>query len=195
MIDSIKTAIITTSTQEWLAVLFAVLYVILIAHKIIWCWLFGIASSVIYVFICYTGKLYLESILSVFYVIMGLYGWLQWNKKSSENDKNIFVLNREKLFRTILILFMLSVLTGYIFHKYTKASWPFLDAPITIFSLYATWLATKKYIENWIFWIFIDAASILLFANREYYLSALLYLLYTLIAVYGYFQWRKAVIK
>jgi nicotinamide mononucleotide transporter len=68
---------------------------------------------------------------------------------------------------------------------------PYLDAFITAFSLIATWMTTKKMIENWLYWIIVDALGILLFANREFYLLALLNIIYTSMALAGYFSWRK----
>ena len=80
VLDNIKSAFFETSLLEWLGVLTGVLYVILISYKKIAAWFFALSSSLIYVYICFSYQLYLESFLQVFYVIMALYGWKSWRK-------------------------------------------------------------------------------------------------------------------
>ena len=84
------------------------------------------------------------------------------------------------------------LLFGYIFDQYSNQANPYLDAFTTIFSLMATFMVAKKVLENWIYWIVIDLLSIQLYAHRDLNLTAVLFALYTVIAVVGYFRWRKA---
>lgn len=86
---------------------------------------------------------------------------------------------------------IVALITGYLFANYTETHLPWLDASITVFSFLATWMMTRKILQNWLMWIFIDTATVYLYATQSLSLSALLYIIYTLIAIYGYLQWRK----
>ena len=190
--DSILSAFYQTSFTEWLIFITALLYVIFAAIENVWCWLFGILSSALSIYFCYSSKLFLESGLSVFYVIIGMYGWYQWLYGSKEKTElKIISFSFLKNFYLILISCIIWIPFGYVAHKYSTQVMPYLDAFITAFSLVATWMAAKKIIENWLFWIVIDALAIVLYSCREFYLIALLYFIYTLLALVGYIQWRK----
>lgn len=84
--------------------------------------------------------------------------------------------------------FGLTALTGGALHRFSDAKTPFLDAFTTVFSLIATWLMVNYVVENWLYWIVIDTVAIFLYAFRQLYLSALLFVLYLLMAIDGYFE-------
>jgi nicotinamide mononucleotide transporter len=92
----------------------------------------------------------------------------------------------------IVISTLLTVLLGFIFSAFTSQQLPYLDAFTTVFSIGATFMVTQKVLENWMYWIVIDLLSIHLYAHRDLNLTAVLFALYTIIAVVGYFRWRKA---
>ena len=191
IVQNIKTGFINTSIIEWLGVLTGLLYVILISFKNITAWLFALLSSAIYVYLCFISNLFLETGLQLFYVAMAIFGWLKWKKDSLENETNIIKWDYRLHLLNILISGSLTFIIGYIFDNFTSQANPYTDAFSTIFSLVATFMVTKKVLENWIYWIFIDAVCIYLFASRGLYLTSLLFVLYTTIAVIGFFQWRS----
>jgi len=80
---------------------------------------------------------------------------------------------------------------GFYFSTYTDAAMPLVDSFTTVFSLFATYMVVKKVLENWIYWIVIDAVSVYLYHSRELEQTALLFIVYTIIAVFGYFAWLK----
>ena len=179
-----------TSTIEWLAVLSSIIYVILAAKRSILCWLFAFIGSTLFVYLCYIGQLYIESILQLFYVVMAVVGWLTW-KNSNSDEVLIKKWAIKKHLINILISGFIAVLIGYGFDNYTSQANPYIDAFTTCYSLYATFMVTRKILGNWIYWIVIDLASIYLYAQQDYYLTAVQYGLFTLLAVYGYMVWRK----
>jgi nicotinamide mononucleotide transporter len=77
------------------------------------------------------------------------------------------------------------------FQQNTNAKLPWLDAPVTIFSIWATWLVIKKVLQNWLLWIVIDSVAIYIYVQRSLTITALLYALYTLLAIIGYLKWKK----
>jgi nicotinamide mononucleotide transporter len=178
---------------ENLAVAFALLYVVGAAYNKIWCWLASIISSILYFVLCYRAHLYLESILQVFFIVMSIFGWLKWNKKSETRIINFSVtknsLNHHLNFSFILI--MVSVFLGYIFTEYTVAALPYLDAPITVFSIYATFLTAQKKLESWIYWFIVNAASVDLYFQRGLITTSILFFVYCLMSVYGFYKWNK----
>ena len=190
IINNIKLAFFETSLLEWAGVLTGVLYVILISYKKMVAWLFALSSSLIYVYICFSYQLYLESFLQVFYVVMAIYGWISWGKTSQESIITRWSL--KKHFINILISFFVTVTLGYVFQNFTDQANPYTDAFTTTFSLAATFMVTKKVLENWIYWIIIDAVSIFLFFSRELYLTGVLFFFFAIIAMWGYIQWRKS---
>lgn len=180
-----------TNLMEYVAVICALIYVALISLKNQWGWLFATISSAIYIFICYYGKLYLETGLQVFYVAMAIYGWYEWSDADDDPKEGIIQWSNKTHVFIISAGLIVTILTGIFFNIYTDQAQPFLDAFTTIFSLIATYMITKKVLENWFYWIVIDLVATFLYVNRGLELSGLLYLLYTIIAFYGYFNWKK----
>lgn len=191
ILDNILNAIKQTSLWEWLAVGAGVMYVILISYKNIAAWFFAIVSSFIYIYLCYISQLYLETGLQFFYLAMGIYGWIVWSKKNTKGINTIIQWSKQKHILNISISSIITVLLGILFDKFTNQANPYTDSFTTVFSLTATYMVTKKVLENWIYWIIIDAVSIYLFASRGLYMTAVLFLLFTFIAVFGFLKWRN----
>ena len=189
-ITNVWEGIKATSIIEWLAVISSIIYVILAAKRLIVCWLFAFIGSALFVYLCYIGNLYIESVLQLFYVAMALVGWITWKNSNSDNS-SIKKWRLKKHLINILLSGVLALIIGYIFDKYTTQANPYVDAFTTCYSLSATYMVTRKIIGNWIYWIVIDLVSIYLYAQRDYYLTAVQYGLFTLLAMYGYMVWRK----
>lgn len=187
-------AIIQTSIWEWFAVATAILYVILAAKRLILCWFFALISSALYVYICFISKLYIETFLQVFYFGMGVLGWILWNRSSAENNE----INTWGIRLNLVNVILSGILTlglGYFFKLNTDQASPFLDAFVTSFALSATLMITKKVHEGWAYLIVVDIVSIYLYASRELYLTSFLSLVYTIIAIFGWLAWLKAMKK
>lgn len=188
--ESVYQGILVTSLWEWIAVITGITYVILAALRSNWCWLFAILSSGIYVYLCIIGHLYIESVLQVFYVVMGIVGWLAWNSEP-EIDGEIRRWNLNSHLLNILLSGGIAFILGFCFDTYTDQANPYADAFTTVFSLAATFMVVKKVLENWIYWIIIDIVSIFLYHQRGYSLSAVLYFIFTLLAIAGFITWQK----
>ena len=188
MLDNLIEGILSTSALEWIAVCSSITYVILAARKLIYCWLFAFISSALYVYICFAANLYLESVLQLFYVVMAVVGFLLWNKSDSEEiikwPAKYHVINLSLSTLTALLL-------GYLFSVFTDQASPYVDASTTVFSLVATFMVTKKVLENWVYWIIIDAVSVYLYFSRDLHLTAVLFVIFTLLAITGYVSWNK----
>jgi nicotinamide mononucleotide transporter len=138
----------------------------------------------------FSANLYMEAVLQIFYIFMGFYGWKQWNKRDKEDAKfKIETLSLKTHFIILFSIIFFSLLIGYFLEIYTNAALPFLDSLTTFGALVATYMVAKKVLENWIYWFFIDALSVMLYINREFYLTAILFCLYLIIILFGFRTW------
>ncbi len=176
---------------EIVAVIFGVLYTVLMAQNKISCWIFGIIGSLlsVYLFIEY-AKLYAEAVLYIFYVFAGIYGWIQWG-----NQKVVEEIYQQKISTHIKLIVggtVVSVLLYFgLSYFFKEAEKPLIDSFTTVFSFIATYLMAKKWMENWFYWLIIDAISVYLYYSRGLEVYALLMLVYTGLVVYGYLKWKK----
>jgi nicotinamide mononucleotide transporter len=182
------------SVIEAIAVLLAIAYLVLAAYQNSWCWFAAAISSILYIKICFDAKLFIETGLQFFYLIMAIVGYFQWQKNnpSVQEESQIINLSLKQWVFGILICSIISFVMAFWFQQNTDAKLPWLDAPVTIFSVWATWLVIKKVLQNWLLWIVIDSVAIYIYMQRSLKITALLYALYTLLAVIGYFKWKKA---
>jgi nicotinamide mononucleotide transporter len=177
------------SIIESAAVFFSILYVILALKESIWCWGAAAISVILYIYICYTAQLYPETGLQVFYLFMAFYGYYQWNKNDSTLQIQQWTITKHLLI--LLIGAILTFLMGFYFSLYTNAALPVVDSFTTVFSVFATYMVAKKVLGNWLYWIVIDAVSVYLYFSRDLHLTSLLFMGYTIIAIFGYFSWLK----
>jgi nicotinamide mononucleotide transporter len=181
--------------QNWIeitAMIFAILYLVLAVKQNILCWIAGIISSAFYFFIFHSSGLYMEAYLQIFYVSIGFYGWSQW--KSEDDQSTNFIVNiwsKPQHLAAISMILVFSLVSGWLLESYTNAALPFLDALVTWGAVVATYMVAKKVLENWIYWFVIDTISIFLFVARDLWITALLFMIYIVIILFGYRSWKK----
>jgi len=177
------------SIIETIAVVLSVLYVILATKQNIWCWAAAGISVILYIYICFTAQLYPETGLQIFYLLMAFYGYFQWNKNDGKLEIAQWTIGKHLLL--ILTGAIITFLMGFYFATFTSSKMPIVDSFTTVFSIIATYMITKKVLSNWLYWIVIDAVSIYLYFSRDLHLTSLLFIAYTIIAVFGYLSWLK----
>ncbi len=175
------------SVVESIAVIFSVIYVILAAKQNIWCWAAAGISVILYIYICFTAQLYPETGLQIFYLMMAIYGYYNWNKNNGNLQIKQWTTSKHLLL--ILAGSIFAFLMGFYFVTYTDSKIPIVDSFTTVFSIISTYMVTKKILENWLYWIVIDAVSVYLYFSRDLHLTSLLFIAYTIIAIAGYFTW------
>lgn len=178
----------TAATLEWVSVALGVVYVVLAARPSVWCFPFGIASSAIGVGLFVHAGLYSESMLYVAYVVLGVVGWTTWSGAADDRPIAVWPLRWHAL--GIVGTAAVALAWGAAMAAYTDAAMPVVDAFTTWFSLFATWLVARKLVENWLYWVVIDAVSTWLYASRGLDVYAGLMAVYTVIAVFGFLRWR-----
>jgi len=171
---------------EWFAVICSIAYTVLLTYQLVWCWLFAILAAIAFLYLCYEKKIYAEFILQIFYLLMALYGYYQWDLSLFNNLEG---LGWELNLGIVLIGLVLSLTAGFSLKKYSDAELPWLDSFTTVFSIIATALMVSLIPENWLYWIVIDTVSIYLYLQRGLKLTAILFVIYTFLAINGYLTW------
>lgn len=195
MIDQFSVQLVSalhdTSGIEFTAAALAVAYLLLAIGQRLSCWLAAFVSSCLYVWVLFTARLYMESVLNVFYAAMAVYGFWQW--RQGRSGGSLPVTRRPFRFHLFAVLgvLVLSALNWFFLRRYTPAAWPFIDSMTAWSSVFATYLVARKVYENWYWWLAIDSADLYLFFARHLYVTMLLFGLYLILIVIGMREWRR----
>jgi len=178
---------------ELAAVITGLIYVLLAARGSSWCWPWGIVSAALWAYATYTlYDLISDAILQLFYVGMGIWGWSSWLRKDERTGQKLIEQWLIQDHAWILIIGLLFGLAfGYFFDTYTSAAATYLDAVTTVFAMVATWLTVRKVLENWIYWIVVDAVYVYLYWSRGSQLFTGLMVFYIVIAIFGWIEWKR----
>ncbi|TXS96773.1 nicotinamide mononucleotide transporter [Parahaliea maris] len=182
------------SGWELIAVVLGVAYLLLAVRESLWCWYAAFAGTAISLYLFWQVGLVMESALQVYYLAMAVYGWWQWQQSSQgqiddEGQRPISRWTLRQHTTAISAVVLVSALSGYLLARYTDAAMPYLDSFTTWGAILTTWMVARKVLENWIYWLVIDGASIYLYIDRELYLFSLLFTVYLVIVVAGFWQW------
>ncbi len=176
---------------EGLAVLLGIAYLFLAARESLWCWYAAFVSTAIFLVLFWQVRLYLESALQVYYLAMAVYGWWQWRRPGEARVLPISRFSVRDHVLAIAGVLALSALSGALLSRYTDAALPYLDAFTTWGAIVTTWMVARKILENWLYWIVVDGASIVLYLDRGLNLTAALFAAYTVIVIAGFVAWRR----
>ena len=192
--DLILNQIIETSIPEWIAVLTGFIYIILATRNDPRCWYWGIISCAIWMICTWVYyKLLADAFLQLVYVVMGVIGLYNWHFRR-DNEKKQLQISRIGMIEAILWIAggaLASLAIAWLLSTYTSAAATQLDTLTTTFSLIATYWLIKRKIENWALWVVADISYVYLYFSRGAELFAILYIVYTLFAVYGFVHWIK----
>ncbi|WMY96427.1 MAG: nicotinamide riboside transporter PnuC [Arsenophonus sp.] len=184
-------------------------------------YLFGLINVTCFAVIFFQIQLYASLLLQIFFFITNIYGWYAWSKVSSFDEKNLKIrwmsVNKKILVllitiitiillsfnidKTFIFLSNITIKTLYLFNISLKPiqikpdKFPFLDSMITILSIIAMILMTRKYIENWLLWIIINILSIFLFYLQDMLAITLEYLILLVFSIHGFYYWRQLSLK
>ncbi|MBF7072450.1 nicotinamide mononucleotide transporter [Glaciecola sp. MH2013] len=181
------------SLLELVAVLLSVAYVVLAAHQNSWCWPCAFISTSIFVFLFWESTLVFNMLLNVFYIVMAVVGYFSWNKgKLLQTEKFIVkALSLDKLAILLCLGVAITVILVMIGSQLFQSEWIWLDAITTVFSIIATILTARKYIDNWYFWMVMNPLSAYLVYKNGLYLTSILMVVFTIMACYGYIKWKS----
>lgn len=177
---------------ELVAVLLALAYVVLAIKEQRSCFIAGALSAAIYIAIFWQARLLMESALQGFYIAMSVYGWWHWQNSRTHKDLPISTLTGRQHVIALFGIAIASLAIGDLMSAYTEAAYPYADAATTVAAIFATWLVARKVLENWLYWIAIDAVSVVLYSARGLDLTAGLFVGYVILAFAGYLSWRQS---
>ncbi|MCX6251553.1 MAG: nicotinamide riboside transporter PnuC [Bacteroidetes bacterium] len=188
----IEFGFIKTSVIEMIAVAFGLVCVWSMKKESILAYPTGIVNVVIYIYICFSARLYAYAGINVFYAVMSGYGWYVWSRKNDQEQTiRITRLSKKGLVINIAAIIIFFVILRILLAYYTDSVVPTWDAITTAIYIIGMWLLARKKIENWVAWIAGDFISIWLFAYEKLYFSSFQFLVFTIIAVAGFIEWRK----
>lgn len=191
--EGISTAFAQMSGWEILAVVFGIAYVLLAAKESLWTWLFAFLSTIIYTVLFWEGALVSSSLLNFYYMGMAVYGFIMWRSGGEKGEElEITGWSVKKNISMIVSGLVMAAVLGYLSDTYTDAKFAYLDTFVLVFSVLATWMLANKILENWLYWMVVDSAAIVLYWQTGYLATIVLFALYILLAFYGYSSWRKA---
>jgi nicotinamide mononucleotide transporter len=172
----------------------------------IYLWIAGIVMPAIYIFVYYKAGLYADFGINIYYLIAAIYGWFFWmwgyRKKKGEQSADASANNKpqdlpivhtpRKCYLPLLGVFIFAFIgIAWILIEYTDSNVPWLDSFTTALSIVGMWMLARKYVEQWFAWILVDIVCCGLYIYKDLYFTSTLYGLYSIIAIFGYFKWKK----
>jgi len=182
--------VLATSVAEWVAVAMGVTYVLLIMRRNRWGWLAGGISSLILAVLASRAHLPMQAVLQFSYVLAAVYGWWHWAPAAEQQHIGVWRWKGHAI--AVVLSIAASFGLAQLLAREGYSAWPFLDSLVTCLGLFATWLVARVYLENWIYWIVIDAISVCLFVSQGLVVTALLFCAYLVIAAVGLGSWWRS---
>ena len=159
-----------------------------------WCFPIGLVNVILSAFLFYDQRLYADVLQQLVYIILLTYGWFKWLHGTNNSPTSKITESSMKLLIVSLLIWVSGTLAlGYLLSSHTNAATPWPDSAATVLSFIAQWMIAKKKLENWLLWIAVNIAYIGIYSYKELYLYTVLFSVYLLLAVAGYFKWNKEV--
>lgn len=184
--------ILATSFLEWFAVGFGVTEVLLAKRNNILLYPAGIIGILLSLYLKLDARLYAESLLSMYYLVMSVYGWIIWSKRIAKNEiLPVSWMNKQELKIAFAIAIGGYFVLYYALINFTNSDVPILDAFVSSTAWAGMWLLARRKIENWIFLNVSNIVAIPLLWHKDLVLFSLLTLFLFIVAIFGFFDWKK----
>jgi nicotinamide mononucleotide transporter len=184
---------------EVLGAILGLLYIFFSIRQHILTWPTGLFTSLLYTAVFFQSGFYADMGLQVYYVIISIYGWYYWlkggKKEKQQEQVPVTKMPRQLFLKSILATVIIYVIILFVLIRFTDSTVPIMDSLTTALSITATWMLAKKYIEHWLIWIFVDLVSAGLYIYKGLWPTVILFLVYTIMAFLGYFEWKKTIKK
>ena len=180
-----------TTLLEWIGAVTGIYCVYLAAKQNIWNWPVAIISVIAYTIVFYKSMLYGDAGLQIYFLGTSVYGWYFWIKKKENNEKPVTSLSAKEYVLVIIATLILSLLLGLFLKNFTPTNVPYIDGFCTAVSFIAQILMTRKILQNWALWIFVDICYVPLYIYKDLYVTAILYLILLVLAWLGHVDWQK----
>jgi len=184
----------TAITLEITAVVFAVVSVLYSRKNNIKVYPTGLVAILISAYLLYKWQLFGDFIVTIYYLVMSLYGWYLWRKPSTKNrELKISKIDPSDTKTTLFIVICSFVLVAYVYFLFNKFGvwWSYIDILTTGLFFAGMYLLARRKVEHWIFLLVADIISVPLYYYKGYTITAMLYFMYTFVAFFGYLEWKK----
>lgn len=155
----------------------------------------NIISSLVYIYVFFKACLYADGLLQFVFIALSIWAWINWDN----SPKGTPIITRKIKFREFWIglgiCLFFSLASGWFLKTYTDDSMPYPDGICFATSIWATYLTAYFIIENWYIWLFTDLFYIYIYIEKKLYPTTLLYAIFCGLAILGYREWRKALVK
>jgi len=173
-----------------------IIYVFLEIKQNIWLWPVGIATSATYIIVFRDNGFYADMMLNVYYVIISVYGWWAWkygnqSKESGREELKIRRMRKRDIFVVSTAFLIIFSVMFYLLDKLTDSPVPLWDALITSLSVVATWMLTRKILEQWHVWIVANAIAVIVYICKGMYPTSILFVVYFIMAIEGLREWKR----
>lgn len=157
----------------------------------------GIICTILSVYIMFNAKYYADMSINIYYSIMSIYGWFQWKKITNGEVLSISRTNLKEKIIGIILFLITGIICIYIykFFNYKLQINNYLDIFTTSLFFTAMWYMAKKKIENWTLWIVGNTFAVYIFFDRQLYIIAMQYIIFTILAISAYIEWKKYLAK
>lgn len=179
------------SSIELIGFTFGLAGVWLTIKKNVWCFPIGIINVIITAWLVWEQQLFADVIQQMVYFILLIYGWIIWTSGKDKTDKLISTCTKRQWVLTICIILLGSFSSGYFLHKFTQASYPYLDSTGTMICFLAQGMVALKKIENWYLWIIANLLYVWIYWMKDLPLYSGLSGLYLALAFAGLIAWNK----
>ena len=181
---------------DFLTTVLGLIYIWLEYRASIALWIVGVIMPALDIILYWSHGLYGDAGLAAYYTLAAFYGYMVWKfgKKRGQTDKQQLPITHFplRLVVPVLVFFLAAWgLTYYVLITWTNSTVPVLDSFTNALSIVGLWALARKYLEQWLFWMVVDLISCVLYVQKGIPFKALLYGLYVVIAVMGWFKWKK----
>ena len=159
----------------------------------IWLWVVGMLMPCVHSILYFKSGLYADFAMQIYYITAGLYGLAVWlaGRKRTEKPLKIAHTPLRLALPLVVIYGALHATMYFVLVRFTDSTVPFWDSMTTAMSMVAMWMLSRKYVEQWLVWLVVDAITVGLYLYKGIPLTAGLYMLYTALAFVGYLRWRR----
>ena len=181
---------------------FALCYLFFSIRENRWLWVLGFMMSFFYMILFFKSRLYADMSLQVYYLFVSVYGWFHWMSTAKKEDISeakvipTISINAKQWLKYGLVTCLLTLVIFVLLKKVPDllemppSDLPFADAFKTAGSIVATWMLARKILENWLIWIVIDLFSLGIYLYKGLYLTSVVFVIYSVMAVVGYYRWK-----
>ena len=181
---------------EFVGLIIGLLYLYLEYKANIWLWPVGVIMPLVYIVICYQSKFYADMGIYIYYFFVSIYGWYIWSKSLKQTDEILIShLPRRYLVKLATIFLITFAVIAFVLIRFTDSPVPYGDSFTTSLSILAMRMLAHKYIEQWLLWIVVNIVSTGLYFWKGLDTTAVLFIVYSIIPVFGYFKWKKMMVE